>query len=116
MRKDLLIYISGPITPRDGFSVEQNVANSLPIFFECLRRGWPAFLPHTHGSFPTAHMVMNHTEWLEYDMMIINRCTHMLMLPRWERSEGSIIERNHALEIGLLVCDSMEMLEAIVGK
>lgn len=101
MRSDLLIYISGPLSPKDGYSVERNIADALPIYFECLRNGWPAYLPHLIGSYPTAHMILSHEEWLEYDLAIVSRCTHMLMLSRWDDSPGSIREHAYATELGL---------------
>lgn len=110
MKTNTLIYISGPISSKDGFTIEQNVANALSVFFDCLRRGWPAFLPHATAIYPTAYTAISYADWLQYDLAVINRCTHMLMLPRWSTSIGATIEREHAHSIGIPVYETIEDL------
>ena len=41
-----------------------------------------------------------------------DRCTHVLLLPRWETSPGAVAERDYARTIGMPVITSLEELEA----
>ena len=43
VRRDLFVYLSGPITAAHGYRVEDNVAAGLRVFFDCVARGIPAF-------------------------------------------------------------------------
>lgn len=110
MRRDVFVYISGPMTAKHGFTVEENVAAGLRAYLECLRRGIPAFCPHLGGAFPSAWSDVSWDTWLEYDLAVIDRCTHMLLLPRWETSAGAQKEREYALQIGKPILASIDEL------
>lgn len=93
MRTDILVYISGPMTAKDGRTMEQNTADGVAVYLDVLRRGIPAFSPHLSGAFPSAWTALTHAEWIAYDCAILDRCTHLLMMPRWETSAGARLER-----------------------
>lgn len=108
MRTDVLIYMAGPITPRDGYLSEDNVASALRVYLDAIRRGLPAFCPQLSAAFPSAFSEVPYEQWLEYDLCIINRCTHLLLLPRAESSPGAQRERNYAQTRGIPVITSLD--------
>lgn len=108
MRRDVFVYISGPMSAKNGFLVEENVAAGLRAFLDCLQRGIPAFCPHLSGAFPSSWSAVNWEAWLEYDLAVIDRCTHVLMLPRWETSAGAVKERAYAEQIGKPIVNSID--------
>lgn len=110
MRRDLFVYLSGPMTAKHGFTVEENVAAGVKVFLELLKRGVPAFCPHLSWAFPSAWADVSWDRWLDYDLAVIDRCSHVLMLPRWEGSTGAVKERAYAQEIGKPVVYSLEEL------
>ena len=110
MRRDLFVYISGPMTAKHGRIIEENVADGVRVYIECLKRGIPAFSPHLGGAFPTAWADVPWETWLEYDYAVIDRCTHVLMMPRWELSAGAVKERAYAESIGKPIVFSIEEL------
>lgn len=114
MKKGALVYISGPIKPTTGHTVERNVADALDIFIELIKLGIPAFCPHLTAAFPSAHTEIDYERWLQFDFCVIDRCTHMFMMPRWTISRGAQRERDYAFEIGLPVYSEMELLSAHV--
>ena len=111
MRRDVFVYLSGPITPKHGYTIEENVASAAKVYWECLRRGVPAFCPHLSGAFPTAFSDIDYQTWIAYDLAVIDRCTHVLMLPRWETSSGALVERDYAATRGLPVLTHIDELE-----
>jgi hypothetical protein len=114
MRSDVLVYLSGPITPRDGFSVTENITQATRVFCELLRRGIPAFCPHlTAGAFEVESLIPYET-WMAYDLAVIERCTHVLLLPRWRSSPGAVRERAHALCRGIPVVPSVLTLDRLL--
>ncbi len=98
MRSDVFVYISGPMTANDGRTIEQNTADGVAIYLELLKLGLPAFSPHLSGAFPSAWTALSHTDWIAYDFTVIDRCTHMLMMERWETSGGACLEREYWLK------------------
>lgn len=111
MRTDILVYISGPMTAKDGRTIEHNTADGVAVYLDLLRHGIPAFCPHLCGAFPSAWTALPHAEWLAYDYAIIDRCTHMLMMPRWETSTGARLEHDYAMRRGMPILFSMEVFE-----
>ena len=106
VRRDLFVYLSGPITAADS---DDNVAAGVRVFFDCVARGIPAYSPHLSGAFPSN---ISWAHWLKYDCAVIDHCTHVLMLPRWETSTDARIERDYARTIGTPVITSLDELEA----
>ena len=102
----LLVYLSGPITPAHGFSVKDNVESAVAVFLACVRRGVPAICPHLSGLVDAAWAIP-HAQWIAIDLAILDRCTHVIALPRWETSPGAQIEIAHARMRGIPVLDSL---------
>ncbi len=113
MRRDVFVYLSGPITANEGFTVEENVASALRVYLDCMRAGIPSFCPHLSGAFPSSFEV-NYELWIAYDLAVIDRCTHLLMLPRWERSNGAIRELQYARENHIPVTESLSELLTLI--
>jgi hypothetical protein len=99
MRRDIFVYLSGPITAKHGYSVEENVASAVKVFVQCLQVGIPAFCPQLTGAFPLAHFDVPYEAWMAYDFAVIDRCTHLLMLPRYRESAGALREMQYALDV-----------------
>lgn len=98
-RPDVFVYLSGPITAQGGYTVEENVAQAVKVYLRCVRDGMACFCPHLVAAFPSAFDVPYAT-WLDYDFAVIDRCTHLMLLPRWEFSKGARLEREYARSKG----------------
>lgn len=107
MRQDRFVYISGPMTPKNGYTIEDNIAAGLHVYWRLLCAGVPAFCPHLSGAFPTAWSLLSHEEWLAYDFAVIDRCTHVYMMDRWETSTGACAEREYALQQNKIVTENL---------
>jgi len=113
MNTKVLVYISGPITSKNGYTIEENVAAGVKIYLDLIHLGIPAYCPQMVAAFPSAFNI-SWERWLEVDYAVIQRCTHMLMMPRWRESKGAIEERTFADAANLRVCESIpELLVAI---
>ncbi len=114
MLKDVLVYISGPMTANDGRTIEENTASGVRLYLELLKQGIPAFCPHLSGAFPSAWTALDHARWIDYDRAIIRRCTHVLLMPRWETSTGARLEKDYAEKIGVPVFHTLLALSQAV--
>ena len=115
MRDDVFVYIAGPITAKDGYIVEENVAAGLKTFLELVRLGIPSYSPQLIAAFPSA-LDIDWERWMELDYSIMRHCTHMLMLPRWKTSEGAMKERIFADALNLRVCESIKELVTVINE
>jgi hypothetical protein len=116
MLRDVLVYISGPITAKGDRTVDQNVADAAAVYLRLIERGIPAFCPHLSALVPEAFDIAYET-WIAYDMALIDRCTHLLMLPHWELSNGALLERAYAREDGKPIAYSEdELIEMIANR
>jgi hypothetical protein len=115
MKNSVLVYISGPMTAKDGRTMEQNTADGVAVYLDLLKRGIPAFSPHLSGAFPSAWTALDHQQWIDYDFAIMNRCTHVLMMDRWKTSKGACMEFEYALECRIPVAFSIDELLAQIN-
>jgi hypothetical protein len=99
---DRFVYLSGPITAKHGFTVEENTAAAVKVHLDLISRGIWNFCPHLSAAFPSAFSV-DYETWMRYDLAVIDRCTHIVMLPRWETSDGAVRERDYAISKGKTV-------------
>jgi hypothetical protein len=111
MRRDVFVYLSGPISPKNGRTVEVNVAAALAVYLDCLKRGILAFCPHLSAIFPSAHTAITYDIWMEADYAIIDRCTHVLMLDGWQFSKGACDELAYATLHGKPAIYSLDEIE-----
>lgn len=113
MRRDVFVYLSGPITAQLATTVEQHVAAAVGVYLGCLKRGIPAYCPHLSAAFPSAWGI-DYETWMALDLAAIDRCTHVLMLDGWIWSAGARRERAYAEGRGLPVFESEAALVAAV--
>jgi hypothetical protein len=113
VRADLFVYLSGPITAKDGVLAEENVIAGLRVHLDLLQRGIPNFCPHLCGAFPSAWSAVPYDRWLAFDLAVIDRCTHVLMLPRWRTSSGAQVEKQYAEQRGIPIVFTIDELPAV---
>lgn len=111
----MLVYISGPMTATATKSIEQHTAAGVDAFLRIMKHGVPAFCPHLCGGYPSAWTALPHSEWIEYDMVIIDRCTHVVLIGDWERSPGAMREFEYAASKGIPVINGIERLFGVLG-
>lgn len=112
MKNGVFVYISGPIAPRNGKPIEENVLAGVYAFIKLTQLGIPSFCPHLGAMFPSCHSEVSYQTWMDYDLAVIDRCTHMLMLPGWRESSGSRQEREYAEGLEMPIFESLDNLAA----
>lgn len=115
MRSDLLVYISGPISPKNGRSVEANVAAALAVYLELTRLGIPSICVHLGAMFPSCHAALSYDQWMALDFALIDHCTHVLVIDGWRESSGAVQECEYANERRIPIAQSVAELCEMVG-
>lgn len=115
MRSDCLVYISGPISPKNGRSVEANVAAALAVYLELTRLGIPSICVHLGAMFPSCHAALSYEQWMALDFALIDHATHVLMIDGWRKSSGAVREHDYAFLKAKLITYAVEELCETVG-
>lgn len=103
----MVVYLAGPLTAKDGYTVEQNTTVALDIYRQFVCDGITAICPHLSALVPGA-FDMPYECWMEHDFNLIDLCSHILMLPRWETSSGACREKNYAERLNKVILYSVE--------
>lgn len=112
-----MVYLSGPMTQyQGGPTVEENLAAAVAIHHQLLQAGVPNICPHLSGLAPSAWTALTPEQWLAYDEAIIDRCTHLLMLPNWPNSKGARHEYRYAMHKHLPIALNMRDLMGMVDS
>lgn len=114
--ENVLVYIAGPITPKNGYLSEENVLEGFKAHIELVKGGIPNYCPQLVGAFHSAWTEVTWETWMRHDHAIIKRCTHMLMLPNWETSKGACEERHFAHDMGMPIAYSIPELVMLLEK
>ena len=74
---------------------------------EAWEKGWAAMCPHKNTS-GFQHTDIPWSVWMDGDLAFIDRMNPekgdaLFMMPGWETSTGATIERDHAVDMGLLI-------------
>lgn len=92
-------YISGPYRAPTIRGIVENIRRAEAVALEYWRQGYAVICPHLNtrlfdGACPDE-------TWLAGDLVILERCDVIVMIPRWENSAGALAELNHARELGI---------------
>lgn len=104
-----VIYVAGPIRDaRGNYYVEQNVRRAEAVSVELWRRGFVPICPHTM----TRNMegVIPCDEFVERDLLILERCDAVVVCEGWQCSVGTVREIEHAWSKGIRVFGSVRAL------
>jgi hypothetical protein len=88
IRRDLFVYICGPISAAHGRLVEEHVTAGLRAHLDLARAGIPSYCPQLGAAFVSAHAV-DYEQWIQLDFAILDRCTHVMLLDGWQQSAGA---------------------------
>ena len=111
----MFVYLAGPISAKDGYSIEDNVAAALKVYFDLVRRRIACFCPQLCAGYPSAFSDVEYETWLAYDFAIIDCCTHVLLLPRWDTSSGAVRERAYAIKTGKVITNHAALIAQVTA-
>lgn len=101
-----MIYLAGPYTHKDPAVVHARYEAHRKACAQLLKDGHTVFSPivHGHNMLPELDH-WRHEEWMEYDMKILNRCDHIIVLTidGWKESRGTQEEIRYCLNQGIRI-------------
>ncbi len=110
------VYIAGPYTAATNGEKQENIAQAMDAAAELFRRGFAPFCPHSMtADFDMLYEDIPKEVYLETDLLWLDCCDAVLMLPGWAKSQGALAERERARELGITICYSIRGLEEAFG-
>lgn len=97
-----MIYLSGPITPKHGRTIEEHIDAAREVYLRFVRAHIPVYCPHLEAAHPDVQAVP-YEDWITYDLAVLEHCSGVLTLPHWEESAGAVREVAHAITLGVPV-------------
>lgn len=97
------IYLAGPYRAKNGHTVAENVQAASEVAAEVFEAGHVAVTPHLLTERAAKEADLTDEEWLDRTMSMLKRCDALLLLPRWQDSEGACDELDYAWKVGMPV-------------
>lgn len=101
--KRKVIYLAGPYRAPTIRGVVENIRTSENYLAILWKLGFACISPHMNSAMLDGVHGLVAEDWLDGDFEIIRRCDALFLLPRWEESEGTLLERGVAKEAGIPV-------------
>ena len=93
-------YVAGPYRDKRGlWFIRQNIRAAERVALELWRMGYAVICPHKNTAFFDG--AAPDDVWIKGDLVILERCDLVVMLPGSEKSEGAMAEFRHAVAKGV---------------
>jgi hypothetical protein len=113
----LLVYVAGPYRdPRGEYYVGRNIRAAADIAVELWRMGYAVLTPHLNTAFFGG--AAPDEVWLKGDLVMLERCDLVVLVPGWHTSSGTRAEVNRAHECGIPVFEwpHMDVADRFVAR
>ena len=96
-----LAFVTGPYRSKTIYGIKQNIESAEKVALELWKMGYAVICPHKNtalfdGSVPDDVVIGG-------DLVILDRCDVIVMIPGWKNSEGAKGEHEKAKQLGLTI-------------
>ncbi len=104
-------YIAGPYRGPNRHAIELNIQAARAVGLLCCRKGWSPVIPHANtGHLDAADPTIGDEFWLASTMELLRRCDAVVLVPGWQKSQGTRDEIIEAEKRGIPVFRSEHLL------
>lgn len=89
-----IVYVAGPYRAETAEMRARNIRLAGGVAIMLWSEGFAALCPHRNSA--NMDGAVPDEEFLEGSLEMLRRCDAVLMMPGWEKSEGSVAERDTA--------------------
>lgn len=108
-----LVYIAGAYSGATDAEIDRNVANAARIMREVFRLGFTPVCPHT--MYDSMRGQFEENEFKRADMELLFNCDHVVLVPGWMKSAGTIAEIAFAKNSDIPVYSLSEFVASFNG-
>ncbi len=97
-----LVYIAGRYRAKDNAGIYDNIYNARKVAEAYWRAGYAVICPHQNSAFMGSESIPSE-RFLAGDLVMLQHCDLIVMIPGWQTSEGAIAEHAFAKQKGIPV-------------
>lgn len=98
-KRDIVVYISGKYSG----DTEANIQAARKKAIELWELGYTALTPHLNTMNFDGDCECSYQDYIEGDLVLLDRCDIIYMLEGWEESGGARIEKDYARKEGIYI-------------
>ncbi len=99
----MLLYIAGKYAGKDEAEKMANIGLAKQAAIELWNDGHAVICPHLNTHDFEYYTNLSNRDFVVLDLLIVEKCDGIVMLPNWQDSRGAMKEYDHAVENGLRV-------------
>jgi len=101
-KQKFLAYVSGPYSALSEWEIKKNIRRAEDIAVELWKFGFAVICPHKNTEF-LGGCCGAEEPWIDGDLVMVERSDLVIMGEGWENSKGALLERRHAMKMGIPV-------------
>ena len=94
------VYVAGPLRGRTPYETERNVRQARDAAENLWKQGFAVFCPHLN-TYGMVGMLPDEVQFIKGDLLFLQGCDILMLLPGWMLSEGAKMEEAEARRIHL---------------
>jgi nucleoside 2-deoxyribosyltransferase len=102
----MLIYVAGPYRG----DVAANIQAAKDVAAECYKAGHDVICPHMNSAHMEQETGLPDEFWLKTTLNLLRRCDAVVLVPGWEKSQGTLAEIEYAKSASIPVYDAVPPL------
>ena len=99
----MLLYVAGKYKGKNEAEKMANIGLAKQAAIELWNEGHAVICPHMNTQDFEHYTNLENEDFVELDLLMVERCDGIVMLENWRESKGAIKELKHATEQGLRV-------------
>jgi len=99
----MLLYVAGKYAGKDEAEKMANIGLAKQAAIELWNDGHAVICPHLNTHDFEYYTKLSNRDFVMLDLLIVERCDGIVMLPNWRESGGAIKEMFHASSHGLSI-------------
>jgi hypothetical protein len=107
-KKISVVYVAGPFRNKTKLGVRRNIDRAESISHRLWLYGYATISPHMNSGFMENSKGLGNVDMIKAYLDVVSRCDAVILVEGWEKSEGSLLEIDKAIEIGIPVYKTLQ--------
>jgi len=104
--RKIVVFVAGPYNG----DIKGNIAKARKVALVLWEMGFTVFCPHLNTAHFEVDCKIKDDEYIKGDLVILERCDVLFMVPEWESSKGALGEHQRAAELLIPIFEEKDAL------